>query len=83
MSTLTLYRTQLTPAKNALVDELSTYLQDCIIYGPVDIQYQKPALDLAIKLTMPQAQLTHQEIGNYASLVQDGQTFYYFILGAT
>ena len=83
MSTLTLYRTQLTPAKNALVDELSTYLQDCIIYGPVDIQYQKPALDLAIKLTIPQAQLTHQEIGNYASLVQDGQTFYYFILGAT
>ena len=82
MSTLTLYRTHLTPSKNALVDELSTYLADRITYGPVDIQYQKPALDLAIKLTIPQAQLTRQDIGNYAALKQDNMTFYYFIMSA-
>lgn len=82
MSTLTLYRTHLTPSKNALVDELSTYLADCITYGPVEIQYQKPALDLAIKLTIPQAQLTRQDIGNYAALKQDNMTFYYFIMSA-
>lgn len=83
MSTyIEIYRVAFTPATNALVDELESYLKECIRFYSREIQYQKLSTDIELKLDMPQARITDQEIGNYCAIKQDGITYYYFILEA-
>lgn len=84
MSTyLEIYTTNLTPARNALVDDISTYLSERIITPSFEIQYQKIGLDMSVKVAMAQERITKQSVGNYCSIKQDDMTYYYFITSAS
>lgn len=79
-----IYRTQLTPSRNALVDKLERYLDNLTpIYSNPSFQYQQLGLDLTIKVNVSQSKITESSIGNYVRIEQDGRIWYYFILGAT
>lgn len=76
------YITNITPAKNALVDDLATYLSACTKpYEDLTAQYQKIDLDMTIKITADQSKLVDGTLGNYLSIYQDSKYYYYFILG--
>ena len=78
-----IYRTQLTPSRNALVDDLERYLGGLIpIYSNPSFQYQQLGLDLTIKVNVTQSKISESSIGNYVRIEQDGRIWYYFILGA-
>lgn len=78
-----IYRTQLTPSRNALVDELERYLGGLIpLYSNPSFQYQQLGLDLTIKVNVTQSKITESSIGNYVRIEQDDRIWYYFILGA-
>ena len=78
-----IYRTQLTPSRNALVDKLERYLDNLTpIYSNPSFQYQQLGLDLTIKVNVTQSKITESSIGNYVRIEQDGRVWYYFILGA-
>lgn len=78
-----IYRTQLTPAKNALLDNIEDYLNqieqpiynytgnDEMTYSSSDFQYIKPDLDISIKINLP---ITNNNlfdsIGNYIRIEQ-------------
>lgn len=81
-SILRLYKTEITPQRNAWVDDLPSYLSDCGVAFEVNpFQYQKIELDKTIKIALDQY---WSAIGdaNYCSIEQDGMTYYYFILSA-
>ena len=81
-SILRLYKTEITPQRNAWVDDLPSYLSDCGVAFEVNpFQYQKIELDKTIKIAIDQY---WSAIGdaNYCSIEQDGMTYYYFILSA-
>ena len=74
------FKTQLTPQRNALVDELNNYLNTCVrSYINDEFQFQKISLDMDFKLTMPDDIFQPQSIGNYVRLNQLGKTYYLFI----
>ena len=76
------FKTQLTPQRNALVDELDSYLNTCICsYVNDEFQFQKISLDMDFKLTMSDDIFQPQSIGNYVRLTQLGKTYYLFING--
>lgn len=76
-----LFKTKLTPERNALIDELDDYLDTCDSMSAT-VVYQKIDLDFAVKLEMSQDYLPN--IGyNYAKIIQDNQSYYFFILDAT
>ena len=64
MSILKIYKTQLTPAKNALLDNIEDYLslvethpvwytgEDKLTYTSNDFQYVKPDIDIKIKINV-------------------------------
>lgn len=79
-SNLKIYRTKLTPARNALVDNLTGYLDSLTpTYSKSDFQYLKLDKDISIKVNLDQAYVL-TSIGNYATITQDNKTWYYFIM---
>lgn len=80
MSTIKIYKTNITPDRNALVDDLSTYLSSLTpAYSNDTFQYIQLSTDISIKVELDQ-EMQVQEIGNYVDLFQDNKHFYFFIL---
>ena len=80
MSTIKIYKTNITPDRNALVDDLSTYLSSLTpAYSNDTFQYIQLSADISIKVDLDQ-EMQVQEIGNYVDLFQDNKHFYFFIL---
>lgn len=76
-----IYQTHLTPARNALVDNLDDYLATLRPhYSSDNFQYQQLALDLIMKINVKQVVISGHNLGNYLTIEQDGKTWYYFIL---
>lgn len=82
MSILTIYQTHLTPERNALVDELDWYLENEAIqtFKFEEFQYQKLGLNLSLVIPADQENITNQTLGNYLTIQQDDETWYYFIV---
>lgn len=78
---ITTFETLLSPSRNALVDNINTYLhQDCTArYHKVDFGFLKMALDMEVILPLGQDDVMQNEFGNYAEIVQSDRTWYYFI----
>lgn len=91
MSTLTLYYSttsnpwKLTPNKLFKVDNIASYLatQNKVVIN--DFQYQKNALELSIKVALPQSQSQPQSITGYKYVSIDGDTriAYYYVKKAS
>ena len=80
MSSIKIYKTNITPDRNALVDNLSTYLSSLTpAYSNDTFQYIQLSTDISIKVELDQ-EMQVQEIGNYVDLFQDNKHFYFFIL---
>lgn len=80
MSTIKIYKTNITPDRNALVDDLATYLSSLVpAYSNDTFQYIQLSTDISIKVELDQ-EMQAEEIGNYVDLLQDGKHFYFFIL---
>lgn len=80
MSTIKIYKTALTPQRNALVDDIDLYLGSLTpTYTSANFQYQKMGLDLVVKVNLDQ-QYVAKAIGNYVEIIQDGKSYYYFIM---
>lgn len=76
-----IYQTHLTPARNALVDNLDDYLASLQPrYSSDNFQYQQLALDLIMKINVKQVVISGHNLGNYLTIEQDGKKWYYFIL---
>ena len=83
ISKIKIYRTNITPERNALVENIETYLYGLVpTYSNDNFQYQKLGLDLTTKIPVDQATIGNQSIGNYVSIEQDGKTWYYFIMNS-
>ena len=84
ISKIKIYRTNITPERNALVENIETYLYGLTpTYSNDNFQYQKLGLDFTTKIPVDQATIGNQSIGNYVSIEQDGKTWYYFIINPT
>lgn len=76
---LKIYNCKITPDRNAVVDNISTYLASLTpTYVSATFQYQKIDLNIAIKINDVQEGVG-EAIGNYVSITQDGKTYYFFI----
>lgn len=78
-STITLYKTDLTPERNAWIDNLETYLSSCTHYTISNFQFIKHDLDLAIKIDFTQTYVDNPTY-NYVKIVSNNVTRYYFVL---
>lgn len=80
-STIRIYRTVLTPARNALVDDLDAYLgTTALTYEDTTFQYQQLGLDINVKILFSQSAISNHDLGNYVVIAQDGKKWYYFIM---
>lgn len=80
-SRLTLYNTEITPDRNAKVDNVRAYLESCDKLVVGTFQYMKMGLELTIKVAMDQQAVAEKEF-NYACIEQDGRAYYFFLNGA-
>lgn len=82
-NTLKIYKTQLIPARNALLDDIEGYLNsienkpaeytgtDALVYIETDFQFIKPDLDINIKVAVPKNNNNlFDSLGNYARIEQ-------------
>lgn len=80
-SKVKIYQTVLTPARNALVDDLEAYLNSLTpTFTDLTFQYIKLGLDINIKVPMPQGVISGHSLGNYVRIEQDNKVWYYFIM---
>lgn len=81
-STVILYQTSITPEKNCVVEQLSSYLAGCSFLTFNDFQYVKIEYDITIKVNVNQ-QYDKDFDYNYAKITNSSQArdYYYFILG--
>ena len=80
-SKIRIYQTVLTPARNALVDDLDQYLNSLTpTYSNNAFQYIKLDLDLTIKINNAQDKISGHSLGNYVRIEQDNKVWYYFIM---
>ena len=80
-SKIRIYQTVLTPARNALVDDLDQYLNSLTpTYSNDAFQYIKLDLDLNIKINNAQNKISGHSLGNYVRIEQDNKVWYYFIM---
>lgn len=96
MATLKIYKTQIVPERNFLVQDIDKYLGSLTpTYTDSNFQFVKPYLDTSIKIevsldTWGTADIGNTSLtpmlGNYLSITEtiDGanKTFYYYIIGA-
>ena len=79
-SKIKIYRTNITPERNALDENIERYLGSLTpTYNNDNFQYLKLGLDLDIKIVMPQNVISNQSLGNYVRIEQDNKIWYYFI----
>lgn len=80
-SIIKLYKTKLTPTRNALIEDIEDYLSTCQSTTVNDFQYVKHNLNISVKLDMPQREALEPSY-NYVSIKNSdsNRTFYYFIL---
>ena len=78
---ITTFETHLSPTRNALVDDIRTYLyDDCTQrYHNDKFGFLKMALDMEVVLPLGQDDVMQNEFGNYAEIVQSDKVWYYFI----
>lgn len=80
-TTLKIYKTKVTPDRNAIIDNLPSYLSSLTpTYQSDNFQYQKLALNLSIKINATQDKVG-ASIGNYVDIYQDNKHYYFFIDG--
>ena len=80
-SKIKIYRTNITPERNALVENIERYLGSLTpTYNNDNFQYLKLGLDLDIKIVMPQNVISNQSLGNYVRIEQDNKGCYYSIM---
>lgn len=81
MTDLKIYWSNLTPTRNAWVDNIEDYLDGLqVFYHCEDFQYQRLDRELEIVIPVPQADLSQQEVGNYVRIYQDNIAWYYFVM---
>lgn len=79
MTKLTIYKTRLTPARNAALDEIESHLRGCLAtYENDNFQYLKLGLELNVRINLSQS--LRFNMGNYARIEQDGRIWYYFVM---
>lgn len=83
-STIVLYQTQITPERNAKIDDIESYLNTCHTDIISNFQYVKIDLDITIKINKDQSKTPAFEY-NYLSIKRedDAKKYYYFILNST
>lgn len=83
-SEIKLYKTKLTPAMNAKVDNIEDYLNSVEVIDKPNCQYQKHALDITLKLTLEQTYAFGVGGYNYVKIVNsdDNRTIYYFVINS-
>ena len=81
-STLTFYQTSITPKLNCSVDNITAYLESLDKWTLSNYQYIKLALDLTIKINVPQYNVPKFNY-NYVAIKNSDvtKTYYYFIIG--
>lgn len=81
-STVILYQTSISPEKNCVVEQLSSYLAGCSSLTFNNFQYVKIEYDVTIKVNIDQ-QYDKDFDYNYAKITNSSQArdYYYFILG--
>ena len=81
-SILKFYQTPITPKLNCVVDSLTSYLNSLDNLTLNDYQYVKLALDITIKVNIPQSNVPKFNY-NYVSIKNSDvdKTYYYFIIG--
>lgn len=81
-STLKFYQTPITPKLNCVVDSLTSYLESLDNLTLSNYQYVKLALDITIKVNIPQSNVPKFNY-NYVSIKNSDvdKTYYYFIIG--
>lgn len=98
MATLKIYKTQIVPERNFLVQDIDEYLNSLLpTYVDTNFQFVKPYLDTSIKIEVNSniwGELTTDidntsltpMLGNYLSITESldnsNKTFYYYIIGA-
>lgn len=81
-SKIILYNTNITPDRNCVVDNFTTYLSNCFQSEIENFQYQKIQLSMRIKIENPQTYFPENAF-NYVGIKNsdNNKTFYYFIVG--
>lgn len=83
-SSIKIYRTHITPTRNALVDDIEDYLGSLTPTHQDDtFQYLKLGLDLNVVVNVGQSAIANHTLGNYCRIVEDGKIWYYFILNCS
>ena len=87
-TTLTLYQTDITPERNARVDQLTDYLSSITTKTIInDFQYIKCDLEISIKINMPQTNCptfpyNYLQVKRNDEAFSGKQNYYYFILNS-
>ena len=81
-STITFYSTNITPDRNAVIDNLATYLNGCVKETISEFQYQKIQMNVRLKINKEQTNFP-KSLYNYVGIKNSDseKTFYYFRVG--
>lgn len=81
-SKVQIFFTEITPSRNALIENIESYLQTLSpILTITNAQYIPPRLDCDIKINVNTAEAyMNQAIGNYMKVTTDSHIYYYFII---
>lgn len=81
-SKIILYNTNITPDRNCLVDNFTTYLNNCLKSEIDNFQYQKIQMNMKIKIENAQTYFPQNSF-NYVGIKNSDsdKTYYYFIVG--
>lgn len=81
-SKIRVYQTEITPDRNAKVDNIDDYLNSLTpVYSNDNFQYQRIGLDMVVKIPVSQSNVGQGNF-NYVVIEQDGRRYYFFVLGA-
>lgn len=81
-SKIRVYQTEITPDRNAKVDNIDDYLNSLTpAYSNDNFQYQRIGLDMVVKIPVSQSNVGQGNF-NYVVIEQDGRRYYFFVLGA-
>ena len=81
-SKLILYNTNITPDRNCLVDDFTTYLSNCLQSEIDNFQYQKIQMNMKIKIENAQTYFPENAFNYVGIKNSDGnKTYYYFVIG--